>query len=1256
VLRTLQASRLLAEIVAIVLLAETATMFVLPLLAPGVGALPQALLDGALLVLFAGPLFYWRVRCAVRRSAAPENGERPAPRGGLVVATVAALVIGCGVTGLAVNAVRERGLIEARAQFDRLADRLALETERRVNLPVVGLKGARGLYAASKSVERLEFRAFFDARDLSREFPGLLGFGFIERVPREELERFQERERADDAPDFTVRTSGEQPDLYVVKFIDPLDRNRPAWGYDVGCEPARRAAIEHAVRTGKPTLTPRLDLVQDARERPCFLYLVPVYRNGTHPLTQSERETALLGVVFATLVPDDVFAGATDAVEGKLDIEIYDAPRPDASRMLYDWDGQLVSLPAAEAESEYGGRMFHDLRQILVGGRTWSLALSTTPKFEGSVSNDTPALLGLAGLLLSALLAYVVWSLGSGRARAVALAQLMTADLAAAKQEAEDALRDFDALRSTLNEHSIVSVADARGRIVDVNKAFCRISGYTREELIGQDHRLLNSGHHPKSFWIEAWRTFSAGRPWRAEVCNRARNGALYWVDAVIAPFVGADGRIERYFSISTDVTARKQAEAEQAAALALATALARSGEARAAARAVNDALGETTGLSRTAVLLFEEDGVCRFVGWRGLSMEYRRTVEGHCPWQQGQADAVPMVVNDVQSDASLSSHRDLFRREGIASLAFVPVLTEKGVIGKLMLYGSKVGTITPARVQAARSAAASLGSAVARLRMAEALSTNERRFRSLVEGTEVIVWESDALRGAFTYVSPQAARLGYPLEDWLAPGFWAAHVHADDRERAVGYCTAESQALRNHRLQYRMLAADGRVIWIDDFVSIDKAGGGHLLLRGVLVDISESKQAAEELIEARTKAEDATRAKSEFLANMSHEIRTPLTAILGYSDLLREDGDLVRAPERRVQAIDTICGAGQYLLTVINDVLDLSKIEAGKMTIEKVETPLVEILLEVADLVRPRAQGKGVDLRARLDTPVHQRVLSDPTRLRQILMNLAGNAAKFTESGRVTLAAREEQRGAEVRLLVDVEDTGPGLTPELASRLFVAFSQADASVTRKHGGTGLGLTICRRLAELMGGTVTLARTAPGQGSCFRVDLPLVPAPGAARVASLESLSPSAQAQAALPAAHLSGRILLAEDGRDNQRLVSLHLTRAGAQVQIAENGRIALEQLEAAEAEGRPFGLLLTDMQMPEMDGYTLARTLRERGSGIAIVALTAHAMAEDRAKCIDAGCDDYTTKPIDRNELLEACTRWIGRPGGLKPAREPG
>jgi len=430
-------------------------------------------------------------------------------------------------------------------------------------------------------------------------------------------------------------------------------------------------------------------------------------------------------------------------------------------------------------------------------------------------------------------------------------------------------------------------------------------------------------------------------------------------------------------------------------------------------------------------------------------------------------------------------------------------------------------------------------------------------------------------------------------------------------------------------------------------------ASGKVVALFGTTTDVTAEVESREALLKARSQAEAASRSKSEFLANMSHEIRTPLTAILGFADLLREDGDVALAPARRIETIDTIRNAGTHLLTVINDILDISKIEADKMTIERVATPLTAILHEVVSLIRPRAAGKGVTLTAALASPVPDSILSDPTRLRQILMNLVGNAAKFTDAGTVTITARAEPADDPSWLVIDVDDTGPGMTTEQADRLFQSFTQADNTMTRKHGGTGLGLTICRRLSALMDGGVTLVRTQPGKGSCFRLELPLEAAPGAAMVERLDAVVAQANKAAAVPAATLTGRILLAEDGLDNQRLIALHLRKAGAAVDIADNGRIALEMIDQSEADTKPYDLLLTDMQMPEMDGYTLARTLRDRGSSLAIVALTAHAMAEDRQKCLDSGCDDYATKPIEKANLLTTCADWIGKASNLYVAR---
>ncbi len=447
---------------------------------------------------------------------------------------------------------------------------------------------------------------------------------------------------------------------------------------------------------------------------------------------------------------------------------------------------------------------------------------------------------------------------------------------------------------------------------------------------------------------------------------------------------------------------------------------------------------------------------------------------------------------------------------------------------------------------------------------------------------------------------------------------------------------------------------ADGTTDWLAWEVRPwrDRNGaiGGLIFFTQV---ITQRKRVETELICARVAAEAASRSKSEFLANMSHEIRTPLTAIMGYAELLREDGILERAPQSRIEAIDTICNAGQHLMTVINDILDLSKIQADKMTVEHIETPVLQLVTEALGFMRPRALEKDLEISAVLTSPIPDRIYGDPTRLRQVLLNLIGNAVKFTQTGGVKIEVGVKEQDGKQVLVIDVIDTGPGMTKEQAGRLFSAFNQADESVTRAHGGTGLGLVISQRLAGLMGGSVTLQRTAPGVGSCFRLTLNLVAVEGAKVVHDLELVTSAERENPSDVVPTLKGRILLAEDGPDNQRLICFHLRRAGAEVVVAENGQAALELLASSAIDNNPFDLLLTDIQMPEMDGYTLTRTLRAQGSSLPIIALTAHAMSEDRAKCLDVGCNDYATKPIDRVHLLRACAKWLNRTGSSSEKR---
>ncbi len=401
-----------------------------------------------------------------------------------------------------------------------------------------------------------------------------------------------------------------------------------------------------------------------------------------------------------------------------------------------------------------------------------------------------------------------------------------------------------------------------------------------------------------------------------------------------------------------------------------------------------------------------------------------------------------------------------------------------------------------------------------------------------------------------------------------------------------------------------------------------------------------------EDIAAARTRAEAATRAKSEFLANMSHEIRTPMTAIVGFAENVLEPD---QSASERINAIHTIRRNGQYLLGIINDILDLSKIEANKMTIERIPCNLCRLVAEVASLVRVRTEEKGLAFHIEYLGAIPDTIRTDPTRLRQILINLIGNAVKFTEEGGVRLIVRfvDDERPY---MQFDVLDTGLGMTEEQTIGLFQAFTQADATMTRKFGGTGLGLTISKRFTNMLGGDITLIETKQGNGTRFRATIDAGSLDGVAMLHDPMSATDvereaATTAGETAPTALRDCHVLLAEDGKDNQRLITHILSKVGASVTVEENGKLAMETAVAARDAGTPFHVILMDMQMPVMDGYEAVSLLRERGYEGAIVAVTAHAMKSDRQKCLDAGCDDYATKPIDRKRLIETVrTQFLG------------
>jgi CheY-like chemotaxis protein len=357
---------------------------------------------------------------------------------------------------------------------------------------------------------------------------------------------------------------------------------------------------------------------------------------------------------------------------------------------------------------------------------------------------------------------------------------------------------------------------------------------------------------------------------------------------------------------------------------------------------------------------------------------------------------------------------------------------------------------------------------------------------------------------------------------------------------------------------------------------------------------------------------------------------------------VLLGDEQLAEASPEAIESLRTVQRNGQYLLGLINDILDLSKIEAGKLQTERSRCSPTAVIAEMASLMRVRAEAKNLPLEIQYDGPLPETIQTDPIRLRQILINLVGNAIKFTETGRVRVVARLLGRDtARPRLQCDVIDSGIGMTEEQQSRLFRPFSQVDSSMTRQHGGTGLGLTISKRLAEMLGGDITV-ESQPQRGSTFSVSVETGPLEGVAILENVaEGSTPEytkdAKPKPAASADRLAGRILLAEDGPDNQRLLSFLLRKAGAEVTIAENGKVACEKAIEARESGHPFDLILMDMQMPVMDGYAATAELRRMGYTGAIIALTAHAMEGAEQQCREAGCDAYAKKPIERPSFLQ-------------------
>ncbi len=518
--------------------------------------------------------------------------------------------------------------------------------------------------------------------------------------------------------------------------------------------------------------------------------------------------------------------------------------------------------------------------------------------------------------------------------------------------------------------------------------------------------------------------------------------------------------------------------------------------------------------------------------------------------------------------------------------------------------------------------------------RLADAVPGAIYVFRRRPDGSFCLPYASGSIADAF----------GVPAEHLTtdAMGIFRA-IHPADVEGVKKSIEESARTLVQWRKEFRAIHPTKGEIWLEGCSAPQREPDGGTVWHGFVHDVTERKRAEESLQHAKAAAEAANRAKSEFLANMSHEIRTPMTAILGFADLL--DAPDLSGNERR-EFLEAIRRNGRDLLELINGILDLSRIEADRLDLRKSPCSLRTMLDEVLSVVRPMAEEKGLRLEFALASPLPDTINTDSARLRQILVNLVGNAVKFTEQGRVRVAVRviENEGDGTRRIEFSVSDTGIGIPADKLSELFQPFTQVDGSATRRYGGTGLGLAISLRLAQALGGDIHV-ESRLGVGSTFT--LTIDPGPRLGEDSHRTTAAPGATENdlSRRNRGTFHGRVLLVDDAPAVQILIRRTLGKYGLAVDVADNGRAGCVVAEQSRAEGTPYDLILMDIHMPEMDGYQATRWLRQQGWNSPIVALTAMAMIGDRENCLEAGCDDYLTKPIDGAQLQAILAKYLRR-----------
>lgn len=1064
---------------------------------------------------------------------------------------------------------------------------------------------------------------------------------------------------------------------FPIEWVEPRNANVASIGFNLASNQSCLEAIRQSCDTGRFAMTSKMMLPYELGDQAGVRVFLPVYKKDASLTTVEKRRENLEGFIVGVLrlkgIAEESLASLTPV---GIDIRLFDDSAPPSERMLYSYSSRTRILDIAPGKgrrvpAEQGDFSFAMKKEV--AGRRWTIVCAASPQF------------------LADRMTFYPWA---GAAGTLLLAGLLTTYLLRRGRMAAKLAENERKLRGILDQtFQFMGLLTPDGKLIDANKASLDFVGARKSSVLNRyfwETPWWNHSTQLQKQLREAVEKAADGYTVRFEAIHVMPDGNQRWVDFSLKPLRDDDGKVIFLIPEGYDITEHKLSVQRQEQLIErlehvnrLQEELLMPGTMEDKFKKITDAAVQMLDLDFCRIWMIKPGDLCDYNCPHAQVTEglhvcvYREkclhlmSSSGRYTQIDGGHQRVPFacckigriasgadkkfLTNHVTTDPRVHNHqwaKDL----GLISFAGYKLHdTDGNPIGVLAMFAKHAITEDE---DAFLSSLAELSSkAILDAKAAESLRKSERQHRLFAENVSDMIWAID-FNGKFIYISPSVTQqIGFMPEDYLElslPEIMtpASFVPAEKELKRIITTNQQGERPEPGGLELELLRQDGSTIWCEvTYSGMYDESGNMIAVQGVSRDITARRQMEQDLRQAKEEAESATKAKSQFLARMSHEIRNPMTSILGYTDLLM---DPVVNQSSRNNYLAVIRRNGEHLLGLINDILDLSKIEAGKFTLDIRRCNLVSLLADVASVVRPRAEQKNISLTIEYNTEIPETIVSDAGRLRQALINLAGNAVKFTEKGGVRILTSFLpiwQDHPAVR--IQVIDTGIGIREESLPKLFEPFLQGDESVYRQFGGSGLGLAISRHIINLLGGELAVSSTWKN-GSVFSVTVPIGDIEG---VHMLESpaeaeLDRTAVAEQQRPNDLEGLHILLAEDGYDNRELIGTVLRSAGATVETVVNGREAVEKVKS-----EPFDVVLMDMNMPVMDGYEATRELRGQGYQRPILALTANAMLSDTQKCLEAGCNHHLTKPIDRVRLVHTIAVCTGRSDEEieKPRQEP-